>query len=170
MLKTYKHDYVSFKCAEFYFFLNDECIVVLNVDFGNICSLTMIYMICSSWLCLVGSSWEEETLYSKHPTPFSPESCLCTGPMAQLLQRNKKLEWKQSVHSEFNDAHFARALAFSVRWLVHRTLMKCSMFLLMIWLECICWLLYICYRDPGGATRYKVAKCLFFFEPLRISA
>lgn len=126
--------------------------------FCRICRLTMIYMICSSWLCLVGSSWEEETVYSKHPSPFSSENCLCTGPMAQLLQGNKKLEWKQSVHSEFIDDHFARALAFSVRWLVHRILMKFSLVLFHdLVRECICWLLCFYYRDSGEATRSNMS-------------
>lgn len=118
---------ISFKCAEFYDFLNYGDTVFSSVDFDHTCSLTMIYMICFSWLHLDGSSWERETVHWKYPMPFSPEGCPCTNPMAQLLWGSKKLEWKESIRSESIDAHFATALAFSVRCLVHRILIKLRM-------------------------------------------
>jgi len=119
---------MSSKCAVLYDFLNYGDTVFSHVDFDHTCSLTMIYMIYSSWLCLDGSSWERETVYWKYPMPFSPESCSCTSPMAHLLPRSEKLEWEESIHSESVDAHFATALAFSVSYLVHRILIKFRMF------------------------------------------
>lgn len=154
---------MSFKWAEFYDFPNYGDTVFSYAGFDRTCNVTMTYMIYSSWLHFDGSSWERETGYWKYPTPFSPESCPCTSPMAQLLRRSEKLEWMESIHSESIDAHFATTLAFWVRGLVHRILVKFRMFLFYgLVIECLCWLLYICHRDTGGASREKVGKSVLF--------
>lgn len=128
-----------------------------------VCRLTIIYMICSSWLHLDGSSWEREAVHWKYPTPFSLESCPCTRPVAQLLWGGERLEWEESIHSESADAHFATALAFSVRCLINTILIKLRTFLVYgLIRDWICWTLYIGYGDPGEASRQKVEKSVLF--------